>query len=97
MSDNKQQVVFAEASLITAFQLHIADSIKTKNSLSKLVKILLENAQYYNHIKEKGFTLTKFLNGFGKVCVLLIFLSYNLMLMVCYVMLFSDASVQENN
>jgi hypothetical protein len=97
VSDNEQQVVFAEASLITAFQLYIADSIKAKNSLATLVKMLLEDAQYYYHIKERCFTLTNFLNGFGKVCLLLMFLSYNLMLMVCYVMLFRDASVQENN
>jgi hypothetical protein len=97
VSDNEQQIVFAEASLTTAFQLYIADSIKAKNSLSKLVKMLLEDAQYYNHIKERGFTLTNFLNGFSKACLLLMFLSYNLMLMVYYVMLFSDASVQQNN
>jgi hypothetical protein len=95
--NNEQQIVFAEASLITAFQFYIADSIKAKNSLSKLVKMLLEDAQYYNHILERGFTLINFLNGFGKVCLLLMFFSYNLMLMVCYVMLFSDASVQEDN
>jgi hypothetical protein len=59
--------------------------------------MLLEDAQYYNHIKDRGFTLTDFLNGFGKVCLLLMLLSF-IMLMVCYfVMLLSDASVQEDN
>jgi hypothetical protein len=58
--------------------------------------MLLEDAQYYNNIKDRDYTLTDFLNGFGKVCLLMMLLSY-IMFMVCYLMLFSGASVQEDN
>ncbi len=83
---NQQTIAFAEANLITAFQLYINYSIKAKNSLATLVKMLLEDAQYYNHIiRDRGFTLTDFLNGFGKVCFLLLLISY-IMFIICYVM-----------
>jgi hypothetical protein len=82
---NQQTIAFAEANLITAFQLYINYSIKAKNSLATLVKMLLEDAQYYNHIRDRGFTLTDFLNGFGKVCFLLLLMSY-IMFIICYVM-----------
>jgi hypothetical protein len=85
---NEQTITFAEANLITAFQVYISYSIKAKNSLATLVKMLLEDAQYYNHhLRDKGLTLTDFLNGFGKVCVLMMLLiSYIMFMMVCYVM-----------
>ena len=84
---NEQTIAFAEANLIKAFQGYISYSIKAKNSLATLVKMLLEDAQYYNHLRDKGLTLTDFLNGFGKVCLLLMMLiSYIMFMMVCYVM-----------
>jgi hypothetical protein len=95
---NEQTIAFAETNLITAFQLYIINySIKAKDSLATLVKMLLEDAKYNNHIRDRGFTLTDFLNGFGKVCLLMMLLLSYIMFMVCYVMLFSGASVQEDN
>jgi hypothetical protein len=84
---NEQTIAFAEANLITAFQVYISYSIKAKNSLATLVKTLLEDAQYYNHVRDRGLTLTDFLNGFGKVCLLMMLLiSYIMFMMVCYVL-----------
>ncbi len=48
--------------------------------------MLLEDAQYYNHIRDRGFTLTDFLNGFGKVCLLVMLLMSYIMFIICYVM-----------
>jgi hypothetical protein len=83
---NEQTIAFAEANLITAFQSYVNYSIKAKNSLATLVKMLLEDAQYYNIIRDRGFTLTDFLNGFGKVCLLMMLLMSYIMFMVSYVM-----------
>ncbi len=51
---NKQTIAFAEANLITAFQVYISYIIKAKNSLATLVKMLLEDAQYYNQLCPPG-------------------------------------------
>jgi hypothetical protein len=51
---NEQTIAFAEANLITAFQLYISYSINAKNSLTTFVKMLLEDAKYYNHLSDRG-------------------------------------------
>jgi hypothetical protein len=48
--------------------------------------MLLDDAQYNNHLRDRGLTLTDFLNGFGKVCLLMMLLISYIMFMVCYVM-----------
>jgi hypothetical protein len=49
---NQQTIAFAEANLITAFQLYISYSIKTKNSLATLVKMLTKKMHSITTISE---------------------------------------------